>query len=143
MFVEEVQLFQRIPSHIVDEIAGIATEETFPEGSIIIQQGDNADFLYILEKGAIHITIQGKESISFSVNETGSVLGWSSLVEPRKYTATAKCVKESDVIKIDGDRLLRIFKNHPEEGLTIVMRLGGVIASRLLKCYQQLTALTA
>jgi len=140
MFVREIELFNGIASHIIDEIAELATEETFPLGHVLFRKGDVADYLYILEEGAVNIVIQEQGHISFPVNQLGRVLGWSALVEPNRYTATAECVKDSKVIKIDGGRLMRILEKHPREGMTIMRRLAGVIATRLVKSYQEVSA---
>ena len=140
MFVREIELFKGIASHIIDEIAELATEETFPLGHVLFRKGDVADYLYILEEGAVNIVIQEQGHISFPVNQLGRVLGWSALVEPNRYTATAECVKDSKVIKIDGGRLMRILEKHPREGMTIMRRLAGVIATRLVKSYQEVSA---
>jgi CRP-like cAMP-binding protein len=140
MFVREIELFNGIASHIIDEIAELATEETFPSGHVLFRKGDSADYLFILEEGAVNITVQGQEPISFSLNQLGQVLGWSALVEPNRYTATGECVKDSKIIKIDGTRLMRILEKHPREGMMIMRRLAGVIATRLVKSYQKVAA---
>lgn len=140
MFIQEVELFQGIPTHIIDEIADIIIQENCEEGHVLFREGDFADYLYILEEGEIHLTIQGDKRLTFFMNTTGAVFGWSSIVEPRLYTASAVCVKDSKVIKIDADRMMRIFQKHPAEGLTVMRRLAGVIANRLVKSYQEITA---
>ncbi|MFH1931627.1 MAG: cyclic nucleotide-binding domain-containing protein [Pseudomonadota bacterium] len=137
MFIKESELFKGIASHIIDEVAGLGTEEVFPAGHVLFQKGYSADFLYILEEGEVDITIEGQKRLSFSVNQPANVFGWSALVEPNQYTATAECVKESKVIKLDGDRLMRIFEKHPSEGLKVMKRLAGVIATRLVNSYEE------
>jgi CRP-like cAMP-binding protein len=137
MFIQEVELFKGIPSHIIDEIAELVTQESYPAGHVLFREGDFADYLYILEEGELDLTVKRDKQLSFSVDKTGSVFGWSSLVEPNLYTAKAECVKESRVIKIDADRLMRVFQKHPAEGLTIMKRLAGVIATRLIKSYKE------
>jgi CRP-like cAMP-binding protein len=140
MFVREIELFKEIASHIIDEIAELAIEESVPSGHVLFRQGDSADYLYILEEGVVNITIEGQGGTSFPVNQLGQVLGWSALVEPNRYTATAQCVQDSKVIKIDGGRLMRILEKHPREGMMVMRRLAGVIATRLVKSYQKIVA---
>ncbi len=80
-------------------------------------------------------------SLSFLKNNPGEMFGWSALVEPNEYTATAQCVKESKVIKVDGELLARVFERHSsEEGLMVMKRLAGVVASRLVSSYQEILA---
>ncbi len=129
MFIKEADLFKGIASHIINEIAELVNEEVLPEGHVLFQKGDFAESLYILEEGRIDIIIQGQDRISFPVNNSGDLFGWSALVEPKRYTATAECINESKVIKIDGELLIRIFEKHPSEGLTVMKRLAGVIGA--------------
>jgi len=131
MIFQEVEIFKEIPSYIMDEIAELLSQEIFSAGSQVVREGNFADFFYILEDGEIVIQSEGRPSLP--VNKAGSVIGWSALVEPRRYTATAVCKRESKVIKIDGDRLMRVLEKHPAEGLRIMRRLAGVIASRLVQ----------
>ncbi|HVO68104.1 MAG TPA: cyclic nucleotide-binding domain-containing protein [Syntrophales bacterium] len=140
MFIREVELFQGIPSHIIDEIAKLVTQESYHIGDVIFREGEVAEFLYILEEGQIDLIITGQRLLSFPMDKTGSVFGWSSLVEPNRYTAMAECVKESKVIKIDAERLMRVFQRHPAEGLTIMRRLAGVIATRLVTSYKEVAS---
>lgn len=139
MFIREAELFKGMPEHLQAEISGISTEELLPEGHVLFNKGDPADYLYILEEGLVEITVQGEERLIFSVDEFDSVFGWSALVEPREYTATAKCKKSCKLVRVDGNRLMRIFQNNPEEGLAVMSRLAGVIAGRLMNCYEELT----
>ncbi len=139
MFIEEAGLFKGIASHVINQIVEVATEELLPAGHVLFQKGDFADYLYILEEGAINITFPGQKPISFPVNKPGHMIGWSALVEPNQYTAAAECVRESRVIKIDGERLMRVFEKHPADGLRVMKRLAGVIASRLEDIYQQIS----
>ncbi len=140
MFVREVDLFKGIASHIVDEIAQSAVEVVYPKGEIIFKRGDFADSLYILEEGQVDLHIRGKRRFSFHLHQPGYVFGWSALVDPNRYTATAECIEDSKVIKLDGTHLMHIFEKHPSEGLTIMKRLAGIIGRRLDIIYQKFLA---
>lgn len=140
MIIREVDLFKGVASHIVDEIAQLAVEEVYPKGTIIFKRGDFADSLYILQEGQVDLLVRGKKRFSFSLHRPGYVFGWSALVEPNRYTATAECIEDSKVIKLDGTRLMHIFEKHPLEGLTIMKRLAGVIGMRLDSVYQKYMA---
>jgi CRP-like cAMP-binding protein len=112
----------------------------YPKGTVIFKRGDLADSLYILEEGRVDLLIYGIKRFSFPLQHPGYVFGWSALVEPNRYTATAECIDECKVIKLDGTRLMHLFEKHPVEGLTIMKRLAGVVGMRLDKVYKQLTS---
>ena len=139
MYIQELELFDRIPSHIINEIADFAVEENYSVEQVLFRQGEDADYLYLLEDGQLAIVVEGEKRVVFPITEPGSIFGWSALVEPRKYTASAEFTMDSKVMKLDGERLLRLFERHPHEGLLIMRRLAGVIASRLLDSYQKLS----
>ena len=139
MYIRESELFKGVPEHIHAEISEISTEEVLNEGHVIFKVGDPAEYLYILAEGLVELTVQGEQKLTFSVDEFGAVFGWSALVEPKQYTATSRCKKNSRVVKIDGDRLMRVFVKHPADGLHIMSRLAGIVAGRLMTCYDELT----
>ncbi len=139
MFINEVELFKGISSHFLNKIASHAEEQVFQAGDVLFEEGDVADYLYILEEGEIDISIQGQKKASFQVNQPGQLFGWSAFVEPNRYTASAKTLKKSKVIRIDGDLLSALFEKYPSDGLTVMKRLASVIGSRLVKCYQEIT----
>ena len=139
MYIQELELFERIPSHIINEIAQFAVEEDHPAEHVLFREGEEADYLYLLEDGQLAITVEREKEIVFPITEPGSIFGWSALVEPRKYTASAEFVLDSKVVKLEGERLLKIFERNPTEGLLIMRRLAGIIASRLMDSYQKLT----
>lgn len=139
MYIQELELFDRIPSHIINEIAEFAIEEDYSAEQVLFRQGEDADYLYLLEDGQLAILVEGEKRVVFPITEPGSIFGWSALVEPRKYTASAEFAMDSKVMKLDGERLLRLFERHPHEGLLIMRRLAGVIAGRLMDSYQKLS----
>ena len=140
MFIKEVDLFHGLPSHVIDEIAALATEGVFPAGSVLFERGESAEFFYVMEEGAVELTFGEEGHTCFSIDRTGDLFGWSALIEPSEYTSSATCVRESKLVNIDGNRLMHIFERHPVEGLRGMRRLGGIIASRLVRNYQQVRA---
>ena len=74
MFIQEVELFKGIPSHIIDEIAELVTQESHPAGHVLFREGDFADYLYILEEGELDLTVKREKQLFFPVDKTGSVL---------------------------------------------------------------------
>lgn len=136
MIISEVELFKELGTDFMSEVADLAQEETWPADKEVFTRGASADHLYVLVEGSINLFIKDAGSLNFSVDSPGDVFGWSSLVEPKKYTASAQCYEESKVLKIDGTRLEHIFERHPNEAYKVMKRLAGVIAERLKLSYE-------
>jgi hypothetical protein len=60
------------------------------------------------------------------------------MFEQGYYTASGICATDLKVVKIERDKLNKIFKNHPDVGFTVLKRLAGVISKRLSNAYRDL-----
>ncbi len=137
MFLHKVEIFEGLSSDVLQGIEQIAEEASLPEGTVLFRAGDPAENLYVLKDGQVALTTSGASPITFPIDEPGGVFGWSSLVEPRIYTATAELTMDSTLYRLDGGRLLDLFEQHPGDGLLVLRRLARIIASRLKASYER------
>ena len=137
MAITESDLFKGVSQRFITRIANGAEEQTYKKNSTIFKKDEQASHFYVLVAGEVHIEIGGAEQ-TFGVGKPGEVFGWSALVEPYRYTATARCVKETRVLKISRDLLEAAVKEHPGEGLAVLKNLTGIVARRLRYAYLQL-----
>ena len=137
MFIKEIDFFKGMGVEIIDEIFKISVVESCSDGDILFKQGDPANNFYLLEQGEIRLSIGEEGHINFTMSP-GDAFGWSSLVDREAYTATAECKLPSKVIKIETDKLAKIFEKYPTTGLIFFKRLAGVIGERLIRTYNTL-----
>lgn len=80
----------------------IASEETYKDGQIIIEEGSSGNWVYIVLSGSIEIskTIGGRKFI-ITVLEPGEVFGELGYLGAIKRTATAKAIGETTIGVID------------------------------------------
>lgn len=118
---------------ILKAMAQIAREKSFAEGSVILQEGQPARHLFILIRGAVALSFRrGEEELIMEiVKKRGELLGWSALVPPRRYTATAKALKNSCLLSVKGKDMEGIFRHHPSFGQQFYRNLSTLIATRL------------
>ena len=138
MLVKEIELFGGVAPGVLNEIADICLEEKYSKDTVLFEKGEDAEYLYILKQGVLNLHIKNGGSLNFSLSERGDIFGWSSLVESGRYTASGICATDIEVLKVERDKLEKIFKSHPEVGYIVLKRLTGVISKRLLNAYQQL-----
>jgi CRP-like cAMP-binding protein len=139
MHITESDLFYGLDLKVMSKIADICSEEQYADGMVLFKEGDNADNLYILEGGIIDLLI-GEDTFIYSLTEQSEIFGWSSLVESAKYTATAVCITDANVLRIPTKTLQRIFDENPEIGNVVFRRLAGIFNRRLTKTYQKFLA---
>jgi CRP/FNR family transcriptional regulator, cyclic AMP receptor protein len=138
MIISETELFRGINYKEMEVIATICCEEGYIEGTVLFQQDEDASCLYILEEGTVNLIIQNGAILVYKLEEPGEVFGWSSMVENGKYTASGICFTDVKAIKIEKDRLDKVFNNHPDVGLKVLRRLGGVFSKRVSTAYKHL-----
>jgi len=61
----------------------------------------------------------------------GQVFGWSAIGERQTLSMSARCIEDTKVITLDGDRLSRLFDEDSRIGSKVRKKLLGVVYSRL------------
>lgn len=105
-----------------------------PAGSRILKEGEAAESFYILLRGTVSIKIirQGHEELILStLQHPGEIFGWSALVEEGRFTATADCLEDCQLICFQRKDLEDFFAQHPKLGYRFMKNLARLIARRL------------
>jgi signal-transduction protein with cAMP-binding, CBS, and nucleotidyltransferase domain len=135
--VTEMDLFKGLDLNVMGEIADTAcTEASYEQGTVMFNEGDAANTLYILYKGAVDLKIGGVKTV-YRLTATSDIFGWSSLVEDAQYTATAIAETDIQVVKIDTRKMNRLFNANPLFGLTVYRRLSAIFNKRLASIYNR------
>jgi uncharacterized protein (TIGR02266 family) len=80
----------------------IASEETYKDGQVILEEGSSGDWVYVILSGSVEIskTIGGRKFIITAL-EPGEVFGELGYLGAMKRTATARAIGETTVGVID------------------------------------------
>ena len=138
MIINESFLFKGIDFRVIKEIAEICHMESHAKDTVLFRKGEDAKSLYIIEKGTVNLHIHNGTTLISELSNPGEVFGWSSMVELGRYTAACVCATDLRAVRIDRDKLNRIFSRYPAEGLKILKRLAGVFSKRILSAYGDL-----
>jgi CRP-like cAMP-binding protein len=134
--IQESELFKGVSQRIMSEIGKSSEEMTYKKDSIIFNAEDEAQYIYELVEGSVDILMLEKDVVHLTASRTGQIFGWSALVEPFVYTASARCASNAKVIRLSKYSIENAIKRHPEEGLAILQHLAGIISKRLRKAYK-------
>lgn len=135
MIIEESDLFEGLSSEIINEIGRNMIEEFYGKGSFVFKERRLAEHFYILREGKIRLSVGEKGRITHLVSNPGEAFGWSSLVGRDTYTASAECLAPCKVVKIEKEKLNKVFENDPASGLVFFKHLAGIIGERLISSY--------
>lgn len=125
--------FRKVPDKVLKEMAKFFQEISFSKGSIILKENSRARRLFILLEGTVSLSIRRSagEIVIEIVKKKGSLFGWSALMPPQKYTATAKALENARALAIQGKDMEFLLKRHPSFGLLFFQKLSSLIAARL------------
>lgn len=138
MIIKEIELFKGIDYEVMNEITSVCSEESYSKDAILFEKDEEAKCLYILLEGTVKLVIKNGGSIIYRLKEPGEIFGWSSMVEHGCYTASGICSTNLKAIKIEKEKLNKIFNKHPDVGFKVLKRLAGVISRRLSNAYRDL-----
>ncbi len=113
----------------------IADEVSFQRGDFIFREDTSAQALHLLLDGWVDIVIKAAARTErcelVTTLTAGDILGWSALVEPYVYTASAVCASPVSVIEFKGRDLLALFEIDLRLCGLIMKKVCRVIADRL------------
>lgn len=133
--IEESDLFKGVSSQFLDEIGRAGEIRNYKQDAVICMANEKARYVYQLLEGHVDIMMAEKEIIHFTVDRPGEIFGWSALVEPYTYTATAKCKTDSRVVRISRESIEKIILKYPSDGLALLRHLTSIISQRLRNAY--------
>lgn len=114
-----------------------------PVGTMLFEQGDLADTLYLVTDGEVQIRYKpedGPELIVARVRREG-VVGWSAALGSPTYTSSAVCATDCRLMKLRGRDLRDLYARNPETGKLVLERLAAVIAERLRNTHHHVLAM--
>jgi CRP-like cAMP-binding protein len=135
MIIQQADLFRGMNRDFVKEVFDITTKEDTEEGDILFSEGDQAQHFFILLKGRVRLSTGKTGQVVHTVSRPGEAFGWSSLVGRDVYSASAKCLVPTKLVKVDRDRFQEIIDRDSTSGLDFFKRLAGALGERLINSY--------
>jgi CRP-like cAMP-binding protein len=122
LFLRNIPLFSGMPPDELGHLAGIAEEVVYPEGEVIIREGDHGEEMFLIVEGEIEIH---RESKPLAVLKSHDNFGEMSILdnEPRSATATARA--DCLLLRIRQSDFYDILERHFNVALTIIHTLTG------------------
>jgi len=127
--LRKVDILQGLAEEELKSIAQYFEEENFKAGVTLCEEGTNADRLYVLEQGKV--SINSKKGGQYDIDMPGKIVGWSFLVPPFLYTASAVTKTPSKVLVIKSPDFYYVLHKEPKTGMKVINNLAQVIGSRL------------
>jgi CRP/FNR family cyclic AMP-dependent transcriptional regulator len=152
--LRETEIFRNLTDEQIAKLLKISRKVAFPEGEIIMREGEESNAMYIIMEGTVEVA---KTLVIADGNEdtdeknkvftrldatTHAVFGEMALLETMKRTATIKTVTKCTFYEMRRDEFLRIVEADHELGYRIFLNLARIVSARLRKADEDTIKLT-
>lgn len=124
--IRELPLFQSMGEESFEGLTNAAYLQHFPPQVELINEGDPADFLYIVVEGAVELFAKsnGREASMAIVKPVGTFI-LAAVLKDAVYLMSARTTKKSRVLMIPAENIRTIFKQDDTFARAIVVELAS------------------
>ena len=143
IMLERLATFNDMNQDYVKLLEPLFERYTCSTGTTVIEQGQPADYLYLILNGKVQVTYKPYDGTSITVShvEKDGVFGWSAVVGSHAYTSSVTAIENLDTYRIHGDELRKLCVDHPEAGKEILERIASVVSSRWTNSHEQVKSI--
>ena len=128
LLLQNVDLLSAARSEDLALLASISEEVLYPSGALIFEEGQPADGLYVIIRGRVALSKDGREIVN--LGETEALGAWT-LFEEEARVMSARAMEETLLLRVDREDFYDLLLDYPELGQSIlkalVKRLRGLI----------------
>jgi CRP-like cAMP-binding protein len=141
--LKSFNLFHGLNDGELERIAPLCQERSLKEGAVCFLQGTPASELHLCRNGKVNIVVKHWEAphiyVKIHTALGGEAFGWSALVEPYKYTASAICAENTEEVYLQRAGLFKVFDEFPHMGLKFMKNLTALVRFRLTEYENRLS----
>jgi len=143
--LEELSFSADLPAAFLSQLAVDATLEQAPAGGLLFREGSQNDNLYLVRSGrlALEMNVLGRGAVRILTLGPGEMVGWSSLLNEGKMTASAVAVEDTEVVVAPADKLRALSEANHDFGFHLMRQMAAALSMRLVATRFQLLDLFA
>lgn len=128
-----VSLFDGLDDNELKAIEGLCQRRNYPKNSILINEGDESNSLYIIESGRVKVFVSDTSGKEFVLNTMGpgaeGYFGELALLDDERRSASVITVEKSILAIIYKADFERILEEHPSISLKLLKNLTRKVRS--------------
>lgn len=124
--LEKVPLFSALDAGDLEKIDRIAARKSYRRNTIIIEQGDDANTLFLLIRGRVKVFLVGDDGreMVFGERGPGSYVGELALLAGGKRSASVQTMEDSDFLVLTRESFNQIVTSQPSIALSLLRDLA-------------------
>ena len=127
-FLANIKMFELLDEDDRVALAAVIDEMTVPAGQMLFQSGDPGDSLFIVREGQIELFIKDTagQKIVLHTAEPGDMFGELAMLDAGSRTASALALAQTELLVLDRDDLVLLFKRIPDAALHMLASLTSL-----------------
>ncbi|MEX1036751.1 MAG: cyclic nucleotide-binding domain-containing protein, partial [Sneathiella sp.] len=124
--VRSIHLFQTMEEATFDSIVKAAYFQTFPDHVVLIEEGDPADFLYVVVEGGVELfaSANGRETSLAMVSPVGTFI-LAAVLKDAPYLMSARTCQRSRILMIPAEDILAAMDQDRAFAAAIIRELAN------------------
>ncbi len=127
-FLTNIKLFEHLDLDDRVALADVLDDLRVPAGETLFHAGDPGDSLFLVRGGEVELFIKDTvgQKIVLTTAGPGDMFGELAMLDTGARTATALALTDCDVLVLDRDDLILLFKRKPETALHMLASLSSL-----------------
>lgn len=124
--LQAVPLFKNLSTEDLEKISSYASTRTFPKNTVVINEGDDTDSLYLIDKGSVKVYLSddsGKEVI-INTLEAGDYFGELSIISSGKRSASVMTLENTTLSLINKNNFKNLLLSQPTIAYVLIENLA-------------------
>jgi len=133
-------LFEGLSQSKIERIIAITQEQQFQKDQWLFHEEQEATHLYLVKDGAVELVIKVEDAIEIPIaviRPDNGCLGVSTLVDPYRYSLSARCLDDSTLMAISKTQLDELMDADAELRCIIMTNLATKLLNRLKETRQE------
>ena len=125
-FLAQIQLFAQLDDDERSVLARAMHTQALPAGEALFRLGDPGDSMFIVQAGAVELSVDDTAGAKIVLHtaRASEYFGELSLLDGGSRTASATAVEDTQLLVLDRDDLLQLFRKRPEAALDMLAAMG-------------------
>ncbi|MEE8263361.1 MAG: cyclic nucleotide-binding domain-containing protein [Gammaproteobacteria bacterium] len=124
--LQNIPLFSNLEQKELDALSSHAVTKTYPKNSVIINEGDRTDSMYVIMSGRVKIVLtdENQKEVIIDIQHAGDYFGELALLDEAPRSASVKTMENSTFLIISKHQLQKCLREHPEIGIGLIRGLA-------------------
>jgi len=135
--LNDIKFFEVLDADDRRDLASVINHSQIAEGDTLFRAGEPGDSLFVVRSGEIELFVKDTagQRIVLTIAKEGDLFGELALLDAGSRTATAVALGECELLEMDRDGLMLLFKKNPDTALHMLAAMGTMIrkADELLR----------